>query len=153
MDLGKQAVWRMREADGAQWIPASVPGCIFSDLMAAGKLPDPYYRDQEELAKEASLKDYVYEGRFALTREQLQSDALMLIFHGLDTLCDVLINDTTGQLLALIVPGPCRFFGLLGREDDFVIPWECIRRIGDDIIIVEISGECCREKRPKRPWF
>ncbi len=67
--------------------------------------------------------------------------------------CDVLINDTTGQLLALIVPGPCRFFGLLGREDDFVIPWECIRRIGDDIIIVEISGECCREKRPKRPWF
>ena len=67
--------------------------------------------------------------------------------------CDVLINDTTGQLRALIVPGPCRFFGLLGREDDFVIPWECIRRIGDDIIIVEISGECCREKRPKRPWF
>ena len=96
MDLGKQATWRMREADGAQWIPASVPGCIFSDLMAAGKLPDPYYRDQEELAKEASLKDYVYEGRFALTREQLQSDALVLIFHGLDTLCDVLIN---GQFL------------------------------------------------------
>ena len=67
--------------------------------------------------------------------------------------CDAEFDDAEGRFISLITPGKAKLFGLLGREDDFVIPWECIRRIGDDIIIVEISGECCREKRPKRPWF
>jgi len=67
--------------------------------------------------------------------------------------CDVIINTATGQLLAIVVPGQCRFLGIIGREDDYVIPWECIRKIGDDLIIVEIKGECRREKHHKQPWF
>ncbi len=63
---------------------------------------------------------------------------------------DVLINTGSGQIVALLVPGQCRFLGLFGREDDFVIPWECVRRIGDDIILIEIHGEFQREKR--RRW-
>lgn len=61
--------------------------------------------------------------------------------------CDVIVNVVTGQVLAIVIPGPCKFFGLFGREDDFVVPWECIRRIGDDIILIEVSGEFRREKR------
>ena len=67
--------------------------------------------------------------------------------------CDVIINTATGQILALVVPGPCSLFGIFGREDDFVIPWECVRRIGEDLILVEISGDCRREKRRRRPCF
>jgi len=73
--------------------------------------------------------------------------------YRLGFVCDVIVNTATGQVLAIVVPGPCRFFGLFGREDDFVVPWECIRRIGDDIILIEVSGEHRREKREKRPWF
>lgn len=47
----------------------------------------------------------------------------------------------SGQILAIIVPGPCRFGGLLGRDSEFIIPWECIRQIGADIILVEINEE------------
>ena len=47
----------------------------------------------------------------------------------------------TNCLTALVVPGPCRFFGLFGRESEFIIPWKCIRQIGDDIILVEIQEE------------
>ena len=36
--------------------------------------------------------------------------------------------------------------GLLGREDDYVLPWECIRRIGDDIILIDVEGAYRREK-------
>lgn len=68
-------------------------------------------------------------------------------------ICDVVINACTGQILAIVVPGRCRFFGLFGREDDFIIPWECIRRIGDDIVLIEIKGDCPREKRNRNPWF
>ena len=42
-----------------------------------------------------------------------------------------------GQVRALVVPGRRRFFGLLGREEDKVIPWSAVKRFGEDIILVE----------------
>jgi YlmC/YmxH family sporulation protein len=47
------------------------------------------------------------------------------------------VNVDNGHLVAIVVPGPCKYFGLFGRGDDIVIPWGCIRRIGDDLILVE----------------
>ena len=66
---------------------------------------------------------------------------------------DVEILLPEGKVLALVVPGPCRFFGLFGRKDDFVIPWNSIRRIGSDIILVELEPDKCRVPRPKPGWF
>lgn len=66
---------------------------------------------------------------------------------------DVLFDVCSGQIEALVVPGRCRFFGLFGREDDYVIDWDSIRKIGDDIILVEVRDAFCREKRGKRPWW
>ncbi len=64
---------------------------------------------------------------------------------------DVEFDCTGGNVIALVVPGKLKFFGLFGREDDFVIPWGCIRRIGNDIILVEVELEKirvpCRKKR------
>jgi YlmC/YmxH family sporulation protein len=67
--------------------------------------------------------------------------------------CDVIMDVLSGQIHALVVPGPCKFFGLFGHEDDYIIPWDAIRKIGDDIILIEVPGEHPREKRPKKPWF
>ena len=50
---------------------------------------------------------------------------------------DVDIRIPEGQVIAIVVNGPCRFFGLLGRGEEFYIPWECIQRIGDDIILID----------------
>ncbi|MCR4772289.1 MAG: YlmC/YmxH family sporulation protein [Oscillospiraceae bacterium] len=60
---------------------------------------------------------------------------------------DVLIDISCGRVAAVVVPGPCRFFGLFGRGDDFIIPWESIVRIGSDLILVEVKGEHRRMKR------
>jgi YlmC/YmxH family sporulation protein len=46
----------------------------------------------------------------------------------------------TGTVTALVVPGPGRFLGFLGRETEYVIPWERIRKIGTDVILVDIPG-------------
>ena len=67
--------------------------------------------------------------------------------------CDVELDCTGGNIVALIVPGKLKFFCLFGREDDFVIPWNCIRRIGSDIILVELEPDKCRVPRPKPGWF
>lgn len=58
---------------------------------------------------------------------------------------DVEIDTCTGRLAAIIVPGQGKL-GFLGRREDFVIPWEAIRRIGDDIILTTF----CPPKREPR---
>ena len=65
---------------------------------------------------------------------------------------DVLVDVDTGRIVAIIVPGPCRYLGILGREDDYIISWEHIRRIGEDIILIDIDGSYKREKRRRFYW-
>ena len=50
---------------------------------------------------------------------------------------DVEVDLDSGQVRALVVPGRLRLFGLLGREEDRVFPWEAVRRFGADTILVE----------------
>ena len=50
---------------------------------------------------------------------------------------DVVVDLDSGQVRALVVPGRLRLFGLLGREEDRVFPWEAVRRFGADTILVE----------------
>ena len=47
---------------------------------------------------------------------------------------DLELKVPEGEVKALIVFGPCRFFGLFGRGEDFYVPWDCVQRFGDDII-------------------
>lgn len=57
-----------------------------------------------------------------------------------------------GQVAALVVPGAGRCFGLLGREEDVVIPWSCVRRFGEDVILVEAPERPGKPARPRRGW-
>lgn len=66
---------------------------------------------------------------------------------------DVEVDTKCGQVVALVVPGPCKALGLLGRTEDYVIPWGCIRQIGDDIILIEADLERLRCPHRKRPSF
>ena len=45
----------------------------------------------------------------------------------------------TGCLLALIVPGPGCFCGFLGREKEYIIPYQDICQVGEDIILVDVK--------------
>ena len=67
-------------------------------------------------------------------------------------IADANIDLCDGRITAIIVPGPCRHLGLLGRRDLFVIPWDRIKRIGPDIVLVDIKPDECRVNRPK-PLF
>lgn len=50
---------------------------------------------------------------------------------------DVEANFDTGEITAIIVPGTSKMFSF-GGKNDIIIPWNQIKRIGDDIILVEI---------------
>lgn len=50
---------------------------------------------------------------------------------------DLDLDLDSGQVKALVIPGRLRLFGLLGREEDTLIPWEAVRRFGEDTILVD----------------
>lgn len=62
-------------------------------------------------------------------------------------ICDVEIDWKEGNITKLIVPGPRKAFGLFGREMEYLIPWDQIKKIGADTILIEIDeGECLKER-------
>lgn len=67
--------------------------------------------------------------------------------------CDLEIELPEGRICSMIVPGPCKWFGVLGREKEYVIPWHCIRRIGADTILVDVVCEKVCLPKPKKPFF
>ena len=64
--------------------------------------------------------------------------------------CDMEFDDKEGCIASLVTPGRPRFFGLFGREEDYVLPWKDIVRVGSDIILVEVKGDFMRRKRQNR---
>ena len=71
--------------------------------------------------------------------------------HRLGYVHDAEFSLSNGKLTALIVAGNSRCFGLLGRAEDTFIPWESIKKIGEDIILVEIEHEPVRlYEKPRR---
>lgn len=58
----------------------------------------------------------------------------------LGTIADLEIDVESGRLMAIIVPGSGKFLGLFGKNDDVIIPWEKIHKIGMDVILVEAVG-------------
>ena len=67
--------------------------------------------------------------------------------------CDAEYDDAEGRIVSLITPGRAKLFGLLGREDDYVLPWACIARVGRDIILVDSKEAPGRRKRKKPALF
>ena len=62
-------------------------------------------------------------------------------------IADIQMDILQGTVCAIVVPGPCRFFGVLGRRDDYIIPWNCIKKIGPDIVLVDTQPNECRFPR------
>ncbi|MGI6643653.1 MAG: YlmC/YmxH family sporulation protein [Bacillota bacterium] len=62
----------------------------------------------------------------------------------LGNIVDVEIDLTSGKIVAVVVPGQAKVLGILGRADDYVVPWENVKKIGEDVILVEISEHYLR---------
>lgn len=56
---------------------------------------------------------------------------------------DVEIDIKTGCVLCIIVVGSCKVFGIFGTDEEYIIPWCDIKKIGDDIILIDIDINKC----------
>jgi len=57
----------------------------------------------------------------------------------LGPVCDVEVDTKCGRLVSIVIFGRCRYFGMFGKEDDIIIPWEEIKVIGPDTVLVGIQ--------------
>ncbi|MGG7464837.1 glycoside hydrolase family 2 protein [Plantibacter sp. YIM 135347] len=96
--------WTLRLADGADAtnvpthvvealpIPATVPGTVHTDLLAAGLIPDPYLELNELTLDWIGRTDWVYE--LSLDHDVVDGERVVLAFDGLDTIATVTVNGT-----------------------------------------------------------
>ena len=65
---------------------------------------------------------------------------------------DVEIDTENAKLTTIIIYGRSRLFGLLGRTDDIMIPWENIDVIGDETILVNHTIYASPQRRKQSLW-
>jgi beta-galactosidase/beta-glucuronidase len=74
-------------------VPATVPGCVHTDLLAAELIPDPYLDANELQLAWIGRTDWLYQCRFNWT-ETASGDQAELVCAGLDTVATVRVNGT-----------------------------------------------------------
>ncbi|OGD22145.1 MAG: ABC transporter permease [Candidatus Aminicenantes bacterium RBG_16_63_16] len=89
--------WQFRQAGLDKWHPARVPGCVHLDLLAAGIIPDPFYRDNELRVQWIENADWEYRREFKLSTAVLGKSRIELVALGLDTFAAIFLN---GQKIA-----------------------------------------------------
>ncbi len=75
--------------------------------------------------------------------DELRSLTVVCVENGtvLGFVGDVEFDTESGKLLSILIPGRPRGFGLFGREEDIIIPWEAIEVIGEETVLVKSFGK------------
>jgi beta-mannosidase len=89
--------WTFRRVTAAAapaepWLPATVPGCVHTDLFANGKIGDPFYRLNEKDQQWIDRESWEYRTTIKVDSDVMARDMVELVFHGLDTYADIFVN-------------------------------------------------------------
>ena len=88
--------WQFRQVGTSEWLPAEVPGGVHTDLLALGRIPDPFHGDNELAVAWVAESDWEYRLEFGVAPAVLAEERVLLVCDGLDTLAEVTLN---GRLL------------------------------------------------------
>ena len=91
--LDLNGIWTMTDGDGDS-LQGQIPGSVYSFLLDAGRMEDPYWRDNELSALALMEKDYTFSRTFCVQKEYTGLSHQVLRFNGIDTLADVYLNGT-----------------------------------------------------------
>ena len=89
-----------------------------------------------------------------MTLSELRTKEVIDVHDGrrLGRVMDIEFCTQSARVTALVVPAETSFIqSLRGEKCGIVIPWDHIRRIGDDVILVSTAGVCshtmpCRDE-------
>lgn len=84
--------WRLTQAERKIAVPAVVPGVVQTDLMRAGRLPDPYFGLNEKAVQWVSDLPWTYSRTFTVTPAFLRHRRIVLRCEGVDTIARIRID-------------------------------------------------------------
>lgn len=84
--------WHFHRAGTEEWLQATVPGGVHTDLLALGRIPDPFVADNERRVQWVAESDWEYRYSFICRPELLTEEKILLICDGLDTLATITLN-------------------------------------------------------------
>ena len=92
--LDLSGVWHLREADNVVQftLPMQVPGDVHSALFAAGKIPDPFFGQNELVTQDVGRKDWRVERSFMVPASMLKAKSVILRLEDVDTFCTIELN-------------------------------------------------------------
>ncbi|KPV42934.1 hypothetical protein SE17_44390, partial [Kouleothrix aurantiaca] len=85
--------WQFRQAGDGEWLPATVPGGVHTDLIALGRIGDPFVGDEEKRVQRVAEQDWEYRHSFTLDAALLAAPQMFLMCDGLDTLAELWLNE------------------------------------------------------------
>ena len=94
MPLGGPWWFRQAGAGGASpdWLPATVPGCVHTDLLANRRIPDPFVGTNEKDLQWIEKADWEYKTTLVADEALLARERVELVWKGLDTFAEVFVN-------------------------------------------------------------
>ena len=116
--------WKFHQLGEKEWLPATVPGGVHTDLLALGKIPDPFVADNEKKVQWIGETDWEYRYEFKVVPDVLKEAKQFLVCDGLDTLAEVSLNGK-----------------LLGKTDNMYRQWKwdvtgALKKDSNELIIV-----------------
>ncbi|MGV7117335.1 beta-mannosidase [Paenibacillus kyungheensis] len=85
--------WTFKAVDESEWLPATVPGTVHTDLLDNGKISNPFYGTNEKDVQWIDKKDWEYITTIDVEAPVLNHSHIELVFAGLDTYADVYVNE------------------------------------------------------------
>ncbi len=84
--------WQFSEDGKNEWLPAEVPGCVHTDLLANKKIDDPFYRLNEHKLQWIDKLNWAYKTTLQADKTLMGHTRVALDFKGLDTYADIFLN-------------------------------------------------------------
>ena len=81
--------WKLSRNDSNEMISATVPGCNFTDLLAEGKIPDPFLSCYEKSVQWVGEKIWTYEKTFVAGADDVNAEKQEIVFEMLHTLAEI----------------------------------------------------------------
>ncbi len=114
--------WRLLRGN-EEVTTGQVPGSVYSFLLSAGRMEDPYFRDNELKALDLVREDYTFARAFDVPERILFAAHQVLRFEGIDTLAEIYLNGN-----------------LLGHADNMHRTWEfdvrgLLKEQGNELVV------------------
>lgn len=86
--------WKFTEMGVDNWLPATVPGTVHTDLLDNKKISEPFFGENEKALQWIEEKDWEYKTVFSVDDKTLSAQNIEIVFEGIDTYAHIYLNDS-----------------------------------------------------------